>query len=130
MRYLSCALLLVLAAAACSTPKSRIRRHQSEFDAYPPEVQQKIRAGAVAPGFTHEQVSIALGSPDRVRTRKLPDGEQEVWVYGIGAPRPNVGLVAAPGAYVEPGVGADELLRVIFENAAVVRIERPAETPP
>jgi hypothetical protein len=130
MRYLSSALLILLAVAACSTLQSRIHGRQAEFDAYPPEVQKKIRAGSVDVGFTHEQVSLALRKSDRTRTRKLSSGEEEVWVYGIGAPRPNTGLVSAPGAYVEPGVGEDEMLRVIFQKGLVVRTEKPLETPP
>jgi hypothetical protein len=130
MRYRACAVLLVLAAAACSTPQSRIRRRQGAFDAYPPEVREKIRAGQVDVGFTREQVSIALGRPDRVRLDKPPAAEREIWVYGIGAPRPESGLVSAPGAYVQPAVGDDELLRVVFQKGAVVKIEKRIGGPP
>ena len=93
-------------------------------------MQKKIRAGQIDVGFTRAQVSLALGRPDRARTRASSGVEQEVWVYGIGAPRPNVGLVSAPGAYVEPAVGGDELLRVVFQKDAVVKIENRIESPP
>lgn len=136
MRYLSLGVLFSLAtllslAVACSTTPSRIRRHQAEFETYSPEVKAKIRAGKVGAGFTREQVSIAMGGPDRTRTRKTSDGEQEVWVYGIGVPRSNmpVGFVIGGGIFGGPAVpdeqhiGDDELFRVIFQNGAVVRTE-------
>ena len=68
--------LLPLAAllAACATPESRIRDNQAAFDAFPPSVQQKIRAGQADIGFTPEQVRMALGEPDHKYTRSSAEG--------------------------------------------------------
>ena len=132
---------LAAALAACSTPQSRIKRRQAEFDSYPPEVQRAIRAGQADVGFTREQVALALGRPDRMDTLKTAAGVQDVWLYGIGSGGPRVGLGfglgAGPGAVVGGGVGAvgdvglapdasvvgDARLRVVFQGERAVSVE-------
>ena len=130
------ALLLVAAALAfgCSTPQSRIREHQDAFNAYPAEVQQRIRQGQVAVGFTPEQTAMALGKPDRVYTRTTPSGGQEIWAYGRDAGS-SVGFGIGVGSFGAPvvydagiGVGTDASAefrtRVVFEAGRVVSVER------
>lgn len=127
-------IFVVLLAAACASPKARIRRHQAAFDAYPSEVQAKIRAGEVEVGFTPEQVEIALGVPDRKYVRKTAAGNQDVWGYGAGSARPRLGLSfgmgsgGGGGSYgggvgVESEAGRDERARVVFQEGRVVSVE-------
>jgi len=57
------ALLMLLSISACSTPETRIKEHQAQFNTYHPDVQNMIRAGQVRKGFTRNQVYMALGNP-------------------------------------------------------------------
>ena len=120
------------ALAACAGPQSRIKKHQAEFDSYPPAVQQKIRAGQVDTGFTDRQVALALGRPDRVYARKTASAQQEVWAYGGAGPHVGigvgVGLGAGPlgggiGVDSEPEIDRGESIRVVLQNGAVVAVE-------
>lgn len=120
--------------AACASPQSRIKKHQALFDAYPPEVQAKIKAGQAEIGFTPEQAQMALGAPAHVYTRKTTSGSQEVWGYGnAGGPRVGLGLGIFSGgmASYDVGVGVgtgsdypDDRVRVVFENGRVTSVER------
>lgn len=134
MKMRNSLLLVVLLAAACASPKARIRRHQAAFDAYPSAVQAKIRAGEVEVGFTPEQVEMALGAPDRKYVRKTAAGNQDVWGYGAGSARPRLGLSfgmgsgGGGGSYgggvgVESEAGHDERARVVFQEGRVVSVE-------
>lgn len=128
------AALTAAALAACSTPQSRIREHQTAFNAYPREVQDKIRAGRVDVGFTKEQVALALGRPARIYTRKTASSTREVWAYGGGGgSRVGLGFGMSSGGWGSHyGGGMDMMvdesaardrLRVVFENGAVAVIE-------
>jgi len=56
-------LLVAVVTSACSTTESRIEANRQNYDKFPAEVQQAIQRGEVLPGFTREQVFIALGEP-------------------------------------------------------------------
>ncbi len=125
-----------LALAACSGPQSRVKKHQAEFDSYPPEIQRKILAGQVDVGFTDQQVSLALGRPDRVYTRKTETGEQDVWAYGGEGLGPQLtgglGMTAGagPGFYSagipiesEPDVDLRERVRIVLRKGVVIAVE-------
>ncbi len=71
----------LFAAGCASTPETRIARHAALFARFPPDIQQKIRAGQVEPGYTEDMVRLALGRPDRVITRLTTEGESTLWVY-------------------------------------------------
>jgi hypothetical protein len=127
--------LLAAALAACAGPSSRIKKRQAEFDAYPADVQAKIRAGQVDVGFTDQQVALALGRPDRIYERKTANAQQEVWAYG-GAYGSRVGvgfglgMGGGPGFYgggvgveTEPGIDHGERTRVVLQNGVVVAVE-------
>jgi hypothetical protein len=129
------AVMLAAALAACAGPASRIKKHQAEFDAYPSDVQKKIRAGQVDVGFTDQQVALALGRPDRIYTRKTETSQQEVWAYG-GSYGSSVGVGLALGTggwpgYTSggvvldsgPGIDHGERTRVILQNGVVVSVE-------
>lgn len=129
------AALLAAALGACSGPASRIKKHQAEYDSYPADVQQKIRAGQVDVGFTDRQVAMALGRPDRIYARKTTDVQQEVWAYGGSyGSHVSVGFglgtgggpgYTAGGVMVDPGPGIDhgERVRVILQSGVVVAVE-------
>lgn len=127
--------VIVAVFAACSSPSSRIRDRKAEFDAYPPLIQAEIRAGRVEVGFTPEQVTLALGKPDREYVRKTASGAQDVWGYGAGSSRPRMGLNLGMGSWggggsysggvgVESEAGHDERARIVFKDDRVVSVER------
>jgi len=70
-----------LALAGCTTPAARIKQNPELFASYAPEQQDLIKQGRVAVGFDMEAVRLALGAPDRVRTRTTPDGTSQIWSY-------------------------------------------------
>lgn len=77
-----CALIvLLLAAAGCATPESRIRKHPDMFAAFPTNVQASVRSGIVNVGYTPDMVYIALGRPAQVIERATETGRLEIWVY-------------------------------------------------
>ncbi|ROH91043.1 hypothetical protein ED208_08730 [Stagnimonas aquatica] len=125
------ALSLSIGLGACSTTASRIGEQQGQFDSYPAEVREKIRAGEIAIGFTPEQVRMALGEPSRVYSRQTAEGEAEVWSYQDRGPALSFGLggFSGGGTSVGAGVGigtggeALEKLRVQFEAGRVSSIE-------
>lgn len=135
LRFLATACLIPAVTAACSTTESRIREHRAEFESYPPEVQKKIRDGRVDPGFTKEQVAIALGRPDRVYRRRTAGGTNDVWAYAEAGGRTAVGFgfgMSSGGWDPRLGGGmgvtleddrAEDRLRVVFENGVVVAVE-------
>ena len=130
--FLSFLAATLMMLAACSTPDGRIASQQAAFDQYPADVQQKIRAGRIAIGFTTAMVRLALGEPARKFNRRSEAGEAEVWSYDRSGPRFSVGLGVSSGGYsgVGGGVGvasgghdAEEKMRVEFRDGKVSGIE-------
>lgn len=119
--------------AGCSTPESRIHNRQAAFDSWPADVQQQIRAGHVAIGYTAEMVQVALGEADRSYTRTTPQGTSDVWVYFDHGPKFAVGIgvggysgntaIGTSVAVGNEGFRDGEVMRVIFEGGRVVAIE-------
>ena len=128
------AVLLLTLTGCTTTPADRIAQHQTVFNAWPPEVQAKIRAGQVAVGFTEEQVRMALGDPERVITRTTAQGVSMVWAYRHRGPRFSFGLGMAGGSgHTGYGAGvamtdhpyfSGDALHVVLMNGKVVSIER------
>jgi len=128
---------LTVVLMGCASPQSRIKSHQAAFDSYPPEVQRKIREGRADVGFTREQVTLALGKPDRRDGRKDVSGVQDVWIYGVDSSGPRFGLgfgmgTSGPGitgigigaqSALDSGRGRGERVRVVFQNDAVISVE-------
>jgi hypothetical protein len=123
---------LLMLVASCASPESRVRKHQAEFDAWPADVQQKIKAGRVDVGFTQEMVRVALGDPERTFTRTTAQGAAEVWVYaergpkfsfgvGVGSVRGSTGV--GGGVTVGDTFRDNEAMRVVFEQGRVTAIE-------
>jgi len=77
----SLCLLATLLAAGCSTPSSRIKQRPEVFASFPPGVQENVRSGRIAVGYTHDMVYIALGSPSRMYQRETESGRTEIWSY-------------------------------------------------
>ena len=76
------ALAVLSLLAACSSPESRIKKEPGKLlPGSPPAQQELIKQGRVALGFDKEMVKLALGDPDRVRTRVDATGMTEVWHY-------------------------------------------------
>ncbi len=129
---LSC-LLLTLAGCA-TTPAERIAKNHAAYAAWPPDVQARVTAGEVAPGFTPAQVRMALGEPDRTYTRTTEKGTDEVWAYRDRKPRFTIGLgvmggggstrVGGSTVMSSGGPYQDEVLRVIFEEGRVSAVEK------
>ena len=51
--------ILLLALAGCATtPAERIAKNHAAYAAWPPDVQARVKAGEVAPGFTPAQIQV------------------------------------------------------------------------
>jgi outer membrane protein assembly factor BamE (lipoprotein component of BamABCDE complex) len=127
--------LLLLALAGCATtPAERIAKDQAAYAAWPPDVQARVKAGEVAPGFTPAQVRTALGEPDHIYSHTAANGTAEVWGYRSHQPRISVGVgvmgggggTRAGGSTVMSSGGPyqDEVLRVVLEEGRVSAIEK------
>ncbi|MCC5842021.1 MAG: hypothetical protein JJT96_18035 [Opitutales bacterium] len=123
---------LVFFAGCQSTPSERARADSALFDSYPAEVRQNLLSGRVEPGYDKEMVRIALGNPDRTRTRTTEQAEETVWIYTRSRPGLSLGLGGARGGgrtTVGTGVGVStggtttEQARVIFRNGIVHSVE-------
>ena len=75
------AAVCMLGSGCVSTPASRIKANPSLFASFPPQVQEQVRKGAVAVGFTEDMVRMALGDPDRVILRTTAALQTKIWVY-------------------------------------------------
>lgn len=127
----------VLLAAGCSTPQSRIRDKPGVFARLTPEQQSLIQQGKIALGFDPEMVELALGEPDRTRTRTDATGTSEIWSY-VTYEAPD-GVVLYRGWYHRYYLGGDPLypyylnyparqehehFRVVFQQGRVAAIEQ------
>lgn len=127
--------VLGLFVVGCSSPQSRIKKNQAAYDAAPPEIQSKIRAGQVDVGFTTDQVIMALGKPDRRDTRVTAGGESEVWLYrdhkpsfgfGLGVGGGSGSTSVGSGVSIGTGGGIDYKLGVVIKEGRVIAVERRA----
>lgn len=126
-------LLIAVALTACSSAATRISDQQNTFDAYPADVQQKIKAGQVDVGFTQDQVRMAVGEPSRRYSQQTTAGESEVWAYskssptfsfGLGAGTFGSGIGGGAGVGTSTGGNSDDTLRVTFIAGKVTVVER------
>ena len=122
----------ILASAGCSTVGSRVKDHQSSFQTWPADVQEKVRAGKIEMGYSMEMVEVALGKPERVASRTTSTGQSDVWIYADKGPKFSIGLglgsargstAMGGGVTVGDGFRNDEAMRVIFEGGRVTAIE-------
>ena len=127
-------LLAATLLAACASPGSRIRQNEGVYNSYPPQIQEKIRAGQVDIGFTPDMVNLALGEPDRKFSRTSAEGNSEVWAWHDSKPMFSFGVGGGSyggGGFGGGGVGVttggdqnDDKLRVVFVNGLVSSIEK------
>jgi hypothetical protein len=126
---------LFLALAGCATtPAERIEKNRTAYASWPPDVQARVSASEVAPGFTPEQVRMALGEPDRVFTSVTGTATEEVWAYRNHRPRITVGIgmgggggsgfVSGATMVSTGGSYPDEVLRVMFAGGRVRVVEK------
>ena len=116
--------------AGCSTIASRIEHNQALFDSYPAEVQEKIRAGEIAVGFTPEMVEMAWGEPYRKDQVTGEDFVAEVWTWTRSIPGVGIGMGTGGyyGGHVGVGTGVligdgarrEDRAQVEFRNGKVV----------
>lgn len=66
-------------------------------------VREKVVAGQIDLGFTREQVTVALGEPDRVFTRTDANGTSEIWSYRDRRPRVGFGVGIGVGSWGHRG---------------------------
>lgn len=134
--FLAISLMPVILAMACSTPRTRIKENEKQFNYYPAQVQAQIQSGRIDRGFTPEMVYMAMGSPAEKIKRSGDKGKEiEVWMY----PGPMVelpgqqGSSGFSGAYGYPSFGPGpshpvqsqtgyrKHYKVEFESGKVVR---------
>ena len=128
LRAVFAAMLVVALALGCaSTPESRIADEQALFDAWPVDVQAKVRAGEIDLGMTEDQVRMALGEPDETSTSIDAGGETITWTWASTRPGLSLGLGGIGiGGFGFGGVGVGTgskrtLERVVqFRNGEVV----------
>lgn len=78
------ALLAALFLTGCETDggtSARAQEKSATYAALKPWQKKYIDRGTVAEGFTPDMVYIALGNPDKVDTKDLPEGKAEMWIY-------------------------------------------------
>jgi len=78
---LCCLTIAVAALCGCATPESRIKKNFALFSTFPLDVQENVRRGRIALGYTKDMARMALGPPRRVNTRVDKNGKVEVWSY-------------------------------------------------
>ena len=100
------------------------------FDGYPPEAQEKIRAGEIAVGFTPEMVEMAWGEPYRKDQVTGEDFAAEVWTWSRSVPGVGIGMGTGgyyggnvgigTGVLVGDGARREDRAQVEFRNGKVV----------
>ena len=125
-------LLGLLVLVGCASVDTRISRNQTAFDAWPSDVQAKVRQEKVDLGFTPEQVEMALGEPSRIYSRKSEEGEAEIWAYYDLKPKFSIGLGVGSGGYrgAMGGVSTssqydrlEDATKIVFEQGEVFALE-------
>ena len=128
------ALGLVL-AAGCSTPETRIQKNPDVFSRLPPAQQDMIRKGQVGLGFDETMVRLALGEPDRIRTRVSSAGATVVWIYTDGGTDDGMPLYRGwyhrhwgepfyPYYMTYPGRRVYDQTRITLKDGKVVEVEQ------
>lgn len=78
------ALVLALILTGCETDgglSARAQEKSATYTSLKPWEKKYIDKGAIAAGFTADMVYIAMGRPDKVETKDLPEGKAELWIY-------------------------------------------------
>ena len=81
---LGAAVLLTLVLVGCETDGGISARTQEKSAVYAtlkPWEKKYIEKGTVAVGFTPDMVYMAMGHPDKVESKDLPEGHVDLWTY-------------------------------------------------
>lgn len=96
--------VLLLLAGCASVQELRERRiadSQALFNAFPPQIQQQIRRGEIALGFTPAMVRMAWGPADQVFTRVADKRKTTVWGYTRIRRYPDMAWFHVPAYYID-----------------------------
>ena len=77
-------LLLALFVTGCETDggvAARVQEKSAAYAALKTWQKQLIDHGTIAQGFTPDMVYMALGRPDMIDAKDLPQGHAELWTY-------------------------------------------------
>jgi hypothetical protein len=78
------AVALALLITGCETDggvSARAQEKSAVYSALKPWQKKYVDKGAIAMGFTTDMVYIAMGRPDKVETKDLPEGKTDLWTY-------------------------------------------------
>ena len=129
-RLLPAVLLALL--TGCSTVERRAAKHATMLGSLPADVRQSIRGGKIDIGYTTDMVYVALGSPDRVYSRRTAEGTTVVWVYTKREPSFDGAWGTGfwgwygPAGFHGEGSREYEAVRVEFRSGKVHAVERAA----
>lgn len=100
------ALLGTAILAGCASTKSSQMSPQDQalFNAYSPQERYLIRSGKIDIGFDQDQVRMAWGEPDNVRSSTNASGTALVWEYH--ELEPNYRAISGAGATINRGFDA------------------------
>lgn len=73
--------VFILLVIGCASPEQRIKKNPELFQSFPPDVQELVRQGQIAIGFSGEMVTMSMGPPNRIYSRVSSNGNSEVWSY-------------------------------------------------
>ncbi len=82
-RLLLLLLPLLLLMGCAAGIDGRIAQRQEAFDAYPVEVQDRLRRGQIRIGDDPDAVWMVYGQPNETIRRTDVNGRTEVWIYKI-----------------------------------------------
>lgn len=125
-----------LLCGCAASVESRIQSRQAIFDAYPADVQARLKRSQIRLGDDQDAVWIAFGAPTEKHYRIDQEGRVDIWVYKylthdpalIPSVRPvyrDVGGRLRGDYYIDdtPEYVWKESLRVEFKNGRVITLQ-------
>jgi hypothetical protein len=129
-------LIALLMVGCASTVEDRIQSRQEAFNAYPVEVQARLKQRQIRLGDDTDAVWIAFGAPTTQQYRIDAEGRTEIWIYKyltndsklVNAVHPvyrDIDGRLRGSYYIDdrPEYVWKESLRVEFKNGRVVAVE-------
>ena len=100
------ALLSAAILSGCTSTKSQQMSPQEQalFNSYTPHERYLIRSGKIEVGFDQDQVRMAWGEPNNVRSTTNASGTALVWEYN--ELEPNYRAISGAGATINRGFDA------------------------
>lgn len=129
--------LICLTWIGCaSTVEDRIANRQEAFDAYPVDVQERLKRRQIRLGDDQNAVWIAFGAPTESHYRIDAEGRTEIWIYKYLTHDPRLASSVRPiyrdvdgrlrgDYYIEdhPEYVWKESLRIEFKNGRVAVVQ-------